>query len=90
MPRRRTGNTINSLFQGIAQGLGLGQQIKSQRRQRDIQERGLGLQERGLEVREGQLDLNIQKVLEAQQFRDKFLMYFQQVRLLGHSHNNWS
>ncbi|HDZ26668.1 MAG TPA: hypothetical protein ENH65_09210 [Candidatus Aminicenantes bacterium] len=72
MARRRTGNTINSLFQGIAQGLQLGQQIKGRRSQRELQERGLGLQERGLEIREGQLTLDEQKALEAQQFRDQF------------------
>ena len=72
MARRRKLNTIDSLFRGIAQGLQLGQQIKGQRSQRELQERGLGLQERGLEVREGQLTLDEQKALEAQQFRDQF------------------
>jgi len=73
---RRNKNAINSLFQGIAQGLQLNQQIQQQKRARELKEKGFALQERGLELREGQLTLDEQKALEAQEFRDKF---FQQL-----------
>ena len=55
MARRRTGNTINSLFRGIAQGLQLGQQIKGQRRKGKLEERGLGIREQQLSLNERQI-----------------------------------
>ncbi len=73
MARKRNLNAIDSLFRGIAQGLQLGQQIKSRRRGRELQERGLDLTEQGIGIREDELGLKTRKASEAEEFRDQFM-----------------
>ena len=72
---RKNKNALNSLFQGIAQGLQLNQQIQGQKRARELQEKGFGLKERQFGLNERQIQIQEQQAEAARQNKERTLQF---------------